>query len=229
MDLGWRARPAGRGRGSTPAILGALGVAAGLSASAPACADSFSFGDYFFPGDVAANGFGSVTDQGTPYTVSGPGDGFQFLSQGGRSPIGWDGQFKPLVLVLYDDGAPGPVTIGFRSPVDGITGLAAQPFATGPYIATIEAFSGGVLIQSDSYASDNQPGPQGSIPYFRLNATGITSIVISTTNDGAGIGIGSDNPGIPEPSAWALMMLGLGAIGALSRRRRRLASGTGLA
>lgn len=202
----------------------ALAIGLGLLAGAPAFAESFSFGDYFFPGDVAGNGFSSVTDQDTPYTVSGPGTGFQFLSQGGPAPDGWDGQFRRSVLVLYDDGAPGSVTITFQSPVDGITGLAAQPFATGSYTATLDAYDDGMLVGSDSFTSSNQPGPEGSIPYFDLSVSGITSIVISTTNDGSGFGIGSDNPGIPEPSAWALTALGLGALGAMLRAQRRRAA-----
>ena len=202
------------------ASLGAMSFSlAMLGLAAPAAADSFSFGDYFFPGDMEGNGFSSVTDQGTSYSVGGPGGGFQFLSQGEPGAYPWDGQFRQGVLVLYDDDAAGAVTITFGAPVDSITGLAAQPLAAGAYTATLTAFDGATVLGSSAYSSVNGPGPQGSIPYFSFFSPDITSIEISTTNDSQGIGLGSDNAGIPEPSAWALMLAGFGGLGAALRRR----------
>ena len=200
----------------------AITVAGLVFAVAPAQAESFSFGDFFFAGQTAANGFSSVTDQATPYSASGPGAGFTFLQQGGSGADGWAGDFKPDVLVLYDDGASGAVTIAFSSPVDSITGLAAEPKLGGAYTATLTAFDGGALLGSSSYSSVSGKG-EGTISYFDFSAPGITSIVISTTNDSGGIGIGSDNPGIPEPASWALMLLGFGAVGGGMRARRRRA------
>lgn len=206
--------------------LGAASLALALVALAgPAAAESFSFGDDFFAGDVEANGFSSITDQGTNYSVSGPGTGFQFLIQGEPGPYPWDGQFRQGVLALYDGDTAGAVTITFGAPVDSITGLAAQPLAAGAYTATLTAFDGTTVLGSSSFSSVNGPGPQGSIPYFSFASPGITSIEISTTNDSRGIGIGSDNPGIPEPSAWALMLAGFGGLGVALRRRERRAPG----
>jgi hypothetical protein len=200
-----------------------LGAAALASAIAgPALADSFSFGDFFFPGDTAVGGFSSVTDQGTPYSVSGPGTGFEFLTQSASGPFGWSGQFKDQVLVAYDGDAAGAVTITFTSPVDSITGLAAQPFATGAYTATLTAFSGADIVGTSTYSSINQPGPAGSVPYFSVFAPGISSIQISTTNDAEGIGLGSNNPGIPEPASWALTLMGFGGLGGALRARRSM-------
>jgi hypothetical protein len=199
--------------------LGAAFLAAGLALSARAAmAESFSFGDFFFAGDTEGNSFSSITDQGTSYSVTGPGAGFTFLSQSPVGPNNWSGIFRSWVLVLSDNGAPGSVAITFDSPVDSITGFAAQPVATGPFVATLQAFDGSTLVGTSSYAADNN-GIEGTIPYFSLTAPGITSIVISTTNDSLGIGLGSDNPGIPEPGAWALMLVGFGGLGAALRRR----------
>jgi hypothetical protein len=39
-----------------------------------------------------------------------------------------------------------------------------------------------------------------------------------TTFDGATVVLG---PGVPEPATWAMMLLGVGAIGAVARRQRR--------
>ena len=202
-------------------ILGMAATVAGLVVAAPpAQAESFSFGDFFVAGQTAANGFSSVTDQATPYSASGPGTGFTFLQQGAPDADGWAGDFKKDVLVLYDDGASGAVTIAFTSPVDSITGLAAEPELSGPYTATLTAYHGGALLGTSTYSGAAGAG-EGTISYFDFSASGITSIVISTTNDAGGIGIGSDNPGIPEPASWALMLLGFGAVGGGMRARRR--------
>lgn len=204
--------------------LGAMSFAvAFLGLAAPAAAESFSFGDYFFPGDMEGDGFSSFTDQGTSYLIDDPGGSFQFFGQGEPGAFSWNGQFRQNVLVLYDDDAAGAVTVTFDSPVDSITGLAAQPLAPGAYTATLTAFDGATVLGTSTYSSINGPGPQGSIPYFSLFSPGITSIEISTTNDSQGIGIGSDNAGIPEPSAWALMLAGFGALGAALRRGGRRA------
>jgi hypothetical protein len=42
-----------------------------------------------------------------------------------------------------------------------------------------------------------------------------------------GSAVGSAVPGVPEPSTWALMMLGLGALGAKLRTRRPEAEDAG--
>lgn len=195
----------------------------GLLAMAPrASADSISFGDYFMIGDTLANGFTSVTDDGIPYSVSGPGTGFKLLGE--NAPVnGWSGEFKLGVFVLYDLGASGAVTITFGSPISSFSGFAAQANAFGPYSAKLLAYNGATEVASSAYDSTNFGGPPGTIPYFSVAAPQITSVVISTTNDSAGIGLGSDNPGIPEPATWTLMTLGLAALGGALRGRARTA------
>ena len=197
-------------------LSGALVVTAAVSMlSGRATADSISFGDYFFPGDHLANGFASFTDGIVPFTVSGPGSGFVVEVEGG----GFLGQFAHNTTVIVDNSAPGAVTIAFGSPIDSITNLAVQPIDFGPYTATLTAYDGATIVGSEFYTSFNAPGEEGSIPYFSLAAPGITSITLSSSNDGGGIAIGGGF-GIPEAPAWAMMLSGFGLIGAAVRNRR---------
>ncbi len=187
-----------------------------LSWIGPARADSFSFGDYFFPGDMPANGFSSFTDEGVGYQASGPGDGFTVYTEG----HGWMGEFVHDTTLLYDDGAPGAVTITFQSPIDSIMGLSAEPELYGAYTATMKVYDGAVLLGSSAYSSFNGPGLEGTIPTFGFAHPGITSIVIDTTNDDLGFAIGG-GAGIPEPLSWVLMTVGFGGLGLVTRSRRR--------
>ncbi|MBS0362915.1 MAG: PEP-CTERM sorting domain-containing protein [Proteobacteria bacterium] len=62
-----------------------------------------------------------------------------------------------------------------------------------------------------------------------LNAggsTAINSVILQGYNAGANYNISWDNlasPGVPEPAAWTLMILGFGGIGATLRRRAKAA------
>jgi hypothetical protein len=62
-------------------------------------------------------------------------------------------------------------------------------------------------------------GGSGSGPVIGLPPT--TGGGGSTTGPG-GLGGGDVQPGVPEPATWALMVIGVGAIGGLMRRGRRL-------
>lgn len=190
-----------------------MGALVALAGSASA--DSLSFGDYYFQGDTLGNGFSSFTDEGVVYQAFGPGTGFTVLTEGS----GWLGEFAPHNTLLFDNGAAGAVTINFQSPITRISGLSAQPNLVGAYTATLDAYDGAVLLGSISYSGFNALGPEGTIPEFDFASAGITSIVVSTTNDGAGFAIGG-GPGIPEPSAWALMLVGFGGLGLAMRARR---------
>lgn len=192
-----------------------LGAVAYLAIIGPAHADSFSFGDYYFPGQTLPNGFSSTTDGGGPYSASGPGAGFTVMSEG----HGWNGQFAHDVTLIYDNGIPGAISIGFAEPVDSITGLSAQPALAGAYVATMWVYDAAGLVGSSSYSSVNGPGPEGSIPMFSFAHPGITEIVVETTNDGQGFALGG-GAGIPEPAAWAMMLIGCAGLGLLARRRR---------
>ena len=97
---------------------------------------------------------------------------------------------------------------------------------------------------SDSYSINTPGGTIFNTPPFTLasnsatsgffgliSATPFTSIVITNNETGGYMstegmdnfvtnGVGSVNPGVPEPATWAMMIGGFGAIGASMRRRK---------
>ncbi len=87
-------------------------------------------------------------------------------------------------------------------------------------------------ILADWFNSVSNPSyPEGSIPKLSVSAADITSITIATTNDGIGFalgGIGGTNNTIPEPSTWAMMIVGFAGLGyfgyGASRRRAAAAA-----
>jgi hypothetical protein len=68
---------------------------------------------------------------------------------------------------------------------------------------------------------------EGNASLRILDSDGVTLsdlVTIGNTADGATITFASDPIGVPEPATWAMMLLGLGALGAMLRAARRSAS-----
>lgn len=88
---------------------------------------------------------------------------------------------------------------------------------------TLYQFSGNILGASlGSYSFD---GTTGSTNHFFDNvAAGTYAYVVTgfaSGTDGGSYTISSTISAVPEPSAWALMIAGLGMIGFISHRRRQ--------
>jgi hypothetical protein len=204
--------------------LGTVALAA-LVAS-PAHADFINFA-LFGPTGTAVGSPGSgTTSNGVPFTISDSGNaGFQELCEDKTRACGpaadtWAGEFYLDEVILFNDSASSPVTITFATPITSLTDLQAQAENGGPFTETLDAFNGTTLVASDSAAWDNGgggPPGEGTIPKLSIDfAGGITSVTISTTNDDSGFalgGIGGVNNTIPEPSTWALTIIGLAGLG----------------
>lgn len=192
-----------------------------IGLSGVAHADSINFGQFGPNGSTFPNVLTGTTTDGVGITVTGPGLGFEVLEEG----AGWDGNFPANTPVLFDNYAPGAVTIDFATPISNITDLALELNLFGSFTATLQAYDGTTLLGSQSFTSTSgyDPGTQMS---FNFSGSGITSIVLSSTNDAEGLGLGGAGgtggyAGTPEPSTWFLMIGGLAGIGLMLRRAKR--------
>jgi hypothetical protein len=204
-------------------ILAAAGVAASLMAVAPAHA-TVGFADvvldYFDSGaGPIAGPYGGTFPGAFPVPVStsvvlGPDpvpSDFLSLPTGSFVTVG----FTDETIV---DGVGNDIFIG----EDGAAGETANVFVS----------SNGVTFTFLGVATDN------GVTSFDLGSIGFNQPVkavkiVGLDNFGGSPGFdvafvqvlpGSIGPGVPEPAAWALMILGFGASGAMLRRRKALAT-----
>ena len=177
------------------------------------------------------DGVTGTTTGGVAFTITGPGGGYTGKTQGGD----WQGQFANSAAVLYDNGDFGAVTITFATPIQSITDITAQATLFGGYTSTFDAYnSAHQLIGVGHFTSDNNDGLNpDTIPGFSFTSStaDISYIVLSTTDDGQGVGLGPTATedviveGVPEPATWTLLLVGFGGLGAGLRLTRRKTAG----
>ncbi len=109
--------------------------------------------------------------------------------------------------------------------------------SVGSYAFNITSFTGtpkGTAIANDSILTDGHDGLSGDQPYFKgpvtftttvsgtnlAGITGVSGVFIAFGTAGDGLTTNSP-PAVPEPSAYLLMLAGLGVMGFAARRRIR--------
>ncbi|HXA39673.1 MAG TPA: PEPxxWA-CTERM sorting domain-containing protein [Phenylobacterium sp.] len=130
-------------------------------------------------------------------------------------------------LVFYNDafGAVGAINPGTL--VDVVLTRNSGGVTTG-YINGVEAIQytdgiGDSVIQDtlnlfvDDHVTGQGEASSGFVDYVRTYDTALNADQVRLLTDAPPV-IG---PGVPEPGAWAMMILGLGGVGALLRRRRQ--------
>jgi hypothetical protein len=167
--------------------------------------------DAIVNGTVNPNDTGVIITGTEPISVSSNGGG-----QGQAWVIGSDGGLTSLDIALADGGTFDALEFNLNAPNGG-----------GPPVnwsVTIEAFDqDGSLSQTFNDITNNQ-----FFNIFTTNGQHLTHVRFTTNTDLAGVGqirlgTGGALAIVPEPAAWAMMIVGFGGVGALMRRRRGLA------
>lgn len=121
----------------------------------------------------------------------------------------------------------GNIYVDFATAVSGLSFVATGSNNTGD-VGDVRVFAGGTLLGTVDITGNDLPSTPIGIDLTAF--TGITRIEIANISDLAGLGFddfsfqGSVVPGVPEPTSWAMMLLGFGAIGfAMRRTRKRVA------
>lgn len=142
---------------------------------------------------------GPTLSFGTPVNIRTIGSGWATWSGG------YTGQ------VLFTNGM-NSVSIDI-APTTTDFGFFAEPDSFSNYLIQLTLTGGGSVQQLVS-------GDSGA-KFFGWNGGGVSSITISTTDSDFAFGnfYYAGTSAVPEPAAWALMILGFGAVGAAVRRR----------
>ena len=156
-------------------------------------------------------------------------------------PVGGSSQNAPppTIPVNFLQGASSGSTIAVGDTTITITNdLAAAPFCStalpcsDPFVGFQFIFSSGVDITGASVdpASAADFLPNDTAPHDGLQLLSPTRIVVDVTGDAPAVGdklildltfAGSVTPGVPEPSTWALILLGFAGLGFAGYRRSR--------
>lgn len=148
---------------------------------------------------------------------------------GGNSTLQWwAASYSDLSNVAWggDNDNVGSPSI-FLVPLSGLAvtlngfDLGAWPNTSRTTQVTIREIGGGTLYSSGTIQIDGQVHS-----HFSFNLTSTSGLEINWGPNGYNVGIdnvdftvGQFNGGIPEPSTWAMMILGFGAAGSILRRR----------
>jgi PEP-CTERM motif len=149
-----------------------------------------------------------VTTDGVDFTITSPNGVFYVLQQG----VSWAGIFNTGDPVLWNGVGPGDDHITFATPITSLT-LALESNQYGTFNEYMFSYdSSSTLIDHPVVLDLTSTFAPGTAVAFTTTAVGIASIDISTSNDGEGLGIGGGSF-VPEPSTWAMLMLGFAGLG----------------
>ena len=163
-----------------------------------------------------------TTANGQMVTVGDSMNPAQRLDQGS----GWSGNFANGDALLWNNGA-GDLTFTFANAVAGF-GTQFQGDLFGAFTGLISV-NGGALGIFNFGGNSTSDGDNSAIFAGVLsNSADITSVTYSLTSNGTSFAINGGRltgsglvGGVPEPSAWALLIFGMGAVGTAMRRRRQ--------
>jgi hypothetical protein len=144
---------------------------------------------------------------------------------------GWTGNFAQGASVLV---AAPDITLSFENPVQGV-GAQIQSAAFGNFMAQITAFAkDGTILGSFSENGVSTTDNDGSAIFIGLLDTNadISKITFDLTSAPSGpngpilefgiaaVDLTGSVSGVPEPSTWAMMILGFCGLGFMAYRRK---------
>lgn len=203
-------------------VRGALAAALLAVCTNPASAAVLTFDD----------AYAALSDAGNPATfyssdgVTISGDYFGVI--GGLSngdPGGWglEGTNGSAFLGCNDGNSCSP-TFTFANPVNDVSldiGLANHWSAT----FTVSGYLDGSLVSSDTFTISDPNNRGGTWDTFSLNGN-VDKVVVTDSFSSPGFAYGLDNvsfspatAAVPEPASWAMLLIGFGMVGAVTRRR----------
>ena len=216
----------------SPSYAAVIGVD---SASSLGANDAIGWGQINLPAGQSVQAYTGplsvVSTNGNGATVSVGGD--HMLVRVDQAPGGDSyGNFPPGMQLIVTNGGHEGIVINFSQPVYG-GGAQVGSGSYGPYDAIVMAFSGAHLQGTYSVAATTTTdGLNNPAPFIGLlsDSRNITSLVFFADHGDSG-GYGTDlgtvslnvrvHPGVPEPSTWAMMLIGFAGLGFAFRQSRR--------
>jgi hypothetical protein len=152
------------------------------------------------------------------------------------SPVNPVNSPLPIIPVAFLQGANSGTTISVGDTQIVMVNDLTNPFCTGG-LPCVDVFTGfrfifssgvditGVTVDPSSAADFL---PNGTAPHTGLQLLSPTDILVDVTGDAPAVGdklildlaFGTVTPGVPEPSTWAMMLLGFAGIGFMAYRRK---------
>jgi hypothetical protein len=198
-----------------PLLAGAVG-ALSLAAAGDVTAATFTS----FAGDVDCFGLGGSCADGLGY-VSDLGGTFFDDHSTGSDPLGTD-HWDAWDTVTFNLGFAGS---GATSAVVDLRIAGVADFTRGPYDVFFNGVSvGQIPTNLDGNASEEVLSHSYLVPVGLLQANNTVSFTASDQGDGWSLDFVrlTVQGGVPEPAAWALMIMGFAAVGGQLRARRGL-------
>lgn len=196
-------------------LLTAICLCAASAAQATTVIDFESYADPSYFSKLTDSG---ATFLGVPTYAGDPNAADLFaISAFGQSSWGTNGPkiLCPHTVTLY---CGGDFQVTFAAPVDNLSFKFTGESTTAAI--TVQAYLNGALVGTSSVAGDGNPFTAQLVD---LSGLGFIDKILITRPVNATTGVGYDDfrfDALPEPSTWAMMLLGFGAIGIALRRRR---------